>query len=96
MCMLRRIKNRERRITKAKNIKLYNTPKENSLRSRFKRAQAAEVKARIEAIEKAEAKETAFEISQAGPVEHVPAGFGSEPLIIESIPEEENNSKDSG
>jgi len=90
MGMLRRIKNRERRIEKAKNIKLYNTPKQNSLRSRLKRMQAAEVKARLEAVELAEAKESAKEsmdvdlMVDAG--SHVPTGFGSESLIIESIP----------
>ena len=102
MGMLRRIKNRERRIAKAKNIKLYNTPKENSLRSRLKKAQAAEVRARKEALELAEAKEAASQESNDS-VEilvdsdaHIATGFGTEPLIIESIPEEENNSKDSG
>ena len=63
MGYLRRIKNRERRIEKAKNRKLYNTPKETSVRSRLRRQHAAELKQKLEIKEQQEAQIAAREMS---------------------------------
>ena len=63
MGYLRRIKNRERRIEKAKNRKLYNTPKETSVRSRLRRQHAAELKQKLEIKEQQEAQIAAREMA---------------------------------
>ena len=63
MGYLRRIKNRERKIAKAKNRKLYNTPKETSVRSRLRRQHAAELKQKLEIKEQQEAQIAAREMS---------------------------------
>ena len=63
MGYLRRIKNRERKIEKAKNRKLYNTPKETSVRSRLRRQHAAELKQKLEIKEQQEAQIAAREMS---------------------------------
>ena len=63
MGYLRRIKNRERRIEKAKNRKRNNVPKENSVRSRLRRAAVAKLKQEKEAQAQREADAMAQEMA---------------------------------
>jgi len=63
MGYLRRIKNRERKIEKAKNRKRYNTPKETSVRSRLRKAAVAKLKQEREALAQREADIAAQEMA---------------------------------
>ena len=63
MGYLRRIKNRERRIEKAKNLKRNNVPKDNSVRSRLRRAAVAKLKQEKEAQAQREANAMAQEMA---------------------------------
>lgn len=62
MGYLRRIKNRERKIEKAKNRKRYNTPKETSLRSRLRKAALAKLNQEKEVLAQREADIAAQEM----------------------------------